>query len=1024
MKKTIVIGLVLLLASCSTAIKQKQTVNYPQSLDKSLWPAYDLMVDFSNADFNTVILPYTKLNTKFKALTDESSACSEEYIQMYLTMRNLNPGSITANTLLIGCEYGTDEEQALYSKSAAETSEVMASLSSGESVDDAIVVNDGLDIEVFLSILGYIIIDLELVENGSQFAYKYHLADEETGEFKYLYFDNFSFLRKIFNGAIKGKIIADEKIFEALFQGLLIKKEPSAVNMMFSLIDKMAEEEDIKNILNKFEVENLPIISLYYLAEYYFNNNKHEEIEPLLDQLITNYELGHVPTAEFLAKLFLSYGDDQEILDEVNAIIDDIDRRTEKGNGSYLLAKYFYQKKNKSKFIYWGNKALEKGFSAPSLKSIISEADIKLYWKPLLKSRLSFDNADSVFDYVSELKKEEKIDKEYIASLLKGLAETGNRDAKYSLAYFYYEYQPYNDSFSRALKWFQEAFADGDSDAANQIGIIYHKGGYGAEKNYTKAYEWYKKGSELKVGTASSNLALLYEKSLGVKFDIQKIEHYYLLATEQGFSKGHVKLGDFYQYNLGEGYYEKAAEQYRLGNSKGCLDCSYELAHLYLNNINDNEQATYWLEQTFQSTYSDGITWLALSFENGAKYLKPDINKTVVYYKKAVELGNGQAMANLGYMYEIGQGVNKDLNKARELYEKSATRNEPQGINNLATFYREGIAGLPLDSEKAISLYQQAAEMNNKYALNNLGKIYFRGKLVEQDYKKALEYFLAAAEHKYTDSYKYLGFLYSTDLVGEANYKLAKKYLLLATEDQSNYDSRLRLAGIYQRGLGGAKNIDEAISLIRTAGKIQNRDLDYYTGQTFNFGGRGIEIDYKLAKQFYSKAENNNVIGAINNLAELYRFGYGVKQDYVKAIDYYKRIIAQGSGIGMYNLAELYRDGHGVSINPKRSFELMQKSANTGFFPAYLELSSFYTKGYGISIDHAKAINWLEAAINEGYSEAYYHLGKKYYDGEGVSVDLNYSLSLMKSAVKEGYEPAQEFINKNLTKDKLECCDL
>ena len=58
-------------------------------------------------------------------------------------------------------------------------------------------------------------------------------------------------------------------------------------------------------------------------------------------------------------------------------------------------------------------------------------------------------------------------------------------------------------------------------------------------------------------------------------------------------------------------------------------------------------------------------------YENGIRVEK-DVEKAVELYKRAVEQGNAVAQYNLGYCYQHGIGVEKDAKKAVELYEKAA----------------------------------------------------------------------------------------------------------------------------------------------------------------------------------------------------------------------------------------------------------------------------------------------------------------------------------------------------------------
>ncbi len=67
-------------------------------------------------------------------------------------------------------------------------------------------------------------------------------------------------------------------------------------------------------------------------------------------------------------------------------------------------------------------------------------------------------------------------------------------------------------------------------------------------------------------------------------------------------------------------------------------------------------------------------------------------------------------MNSMGLLYKYGFGVKRDINKAVELYQKSASKDEFSGLVNLGLMYEEGL-GVPQNYEKAVELYQRAYQL-------------------------------------------------------------------------------------------------------------------------------------------------------------------------------------------------------------------------------------------------------------------------------------------------------------------------
>ena len=85
----------------------------------------------------------------------------------------------------------------------------------------------------------------------------------------------------------------------------------------------------------------------------------------------------------------------------------------------------------------------------------------------------------------------------------------------------------------------------------------------------------------------------------------------------------------------------------------------------------------------------EAITHLARAYRTGGLGLPQNDKKAVKIYKRAIELGDGDAMTALGYMYANGEGVKLDPKKAETLYRMGAARGHFSCQYNLGGLERD-----------------------------------------------------------------------------------------------------------------------------------------------------------------------------------------------------------------------------------------------------------------------------------------------------------------------------------------------
>src|SRR3989337_543335 len=98
-------------------------------------------------------------------------------------------------------------------------------------------------------------------------------------------------------------------------------------------------------------------------------------------------------------------------------------------------------------------------------------------------------------------------------------------------------------------------------------------------------------------------------------------------------------------------------------------------------------------------------------------------------------------MYNLGVLYEDGNDVKRNCNKAFELFKQSSEGGFISGIMMLGYCYNNGI-GTKINKQKAFEFYQNAAILgDDDVAQNNLAVMYEEGDGITKDIDKAIYWY-------------------------------------------------------------------------------------------------------------------------------------------------------------------------------------------------------------------------------------------------------------------------------------------
>lgn len=125
------------------------------------------------------------------------------------------------------------------------------------------------------------------------------------------------------------------------------------------------------------------------------------------------------------------------------------------------------------------------------------------------------------------------------------LAKENNKSALYQIGDAYFNFRT-KIGYLKALDWYQKSAGAGSAVAQNRIGEMFHHG-YGVNKDYQQALEWYFMATETGGSSAAhNNLGTMYYDGKGVGIDHVKALTCFSVAANQGYRDAQVNLAWMY----------------------------------------------------------------------------------------------------------------------------------------------------------------------------------------------------------------------------------------------------------------------------------------------------------------------------------------------------------------------------------------------------------------------------------------------------------------------------------------------
>ncbi len=320
-----------------------------------------------------------------------------------------------------------------------------------------------------------------------------------------------------------------------------------------------------------------------------------------------------------------------------------------------------------------------------------------------------------------------------------------------------------------------------------------------------------------------------------------------------------------------------------------------------------------------------------------------------------------------------------------------ADNDDPMALTYIAKYYYEGKYGYPKDIDKAIELYKKSANAGYYHAQYMLAEFYNEGKHVPLDPVRAFSLFKASADQGWKYACYEVGHHYLEGIGCTKNLNEGVRYLKMAVNEKIN-PAQYELGRCYEEGLGVSRDIDKALELYKLAYKgvdggyfydYKNKSREAIRRLTGVVTTADKEADanryyeegkYTEALKLYLEVEKESPYcwKIRNRIGHMYFNGKGATVDYVKAAEMWQKVLTRPGNVAyknsVFNLGVLYETGRGVPMDKKKAFECYIAAGNLSY--ALRAVGKCYCYGIGVEKNLVKGKEYLDLAEEKGDQRA------------------------------------------------------
>lgn len=293
--------------------------------------------------------------------------------------------------------------------------------------------------------------------------------------------------------------------------------------------------------------------------------------------------------------------------------------------------------------------------------------------------------------------------------------------------------------------------------AAGYMGRMFLRG-EGTEQSFEKALTWFNRGIKNGDSLCQYEMGVMYLHGLGVKKDAITAADYFKVAADQDFPSAQVNLGKLF---LDQGDVQTATRFFELAARHNHIEAFYHLAEM--SNSGVGRERSCGVATVYYKLVAEKVETIHSAFdEANHAFDEGDLETALVAYMMAAEQGYEYAQANVGYMLDEYKSflsldalipwksrrpsILRNAVLALIYWTRSAKQSNIDSMVKMGDYYLGGY-GVDADMERAATCYQTAADsLQSAQALWNLGWIHENGLGVDQDFHLAKRFYDQALE--------------------------------------------------------------------------------------------------------------------------------------------------------------------------------------------------------------------------------------------------------------------------------------